>query len=174
MKIKILQIIGVIVASVCFSQTASCQTSANGLAISAEGSLLADTNAPQLFLVVHLLNTTNHDIVVLTKKLNCGFDSDEPNKWTCTLGYKDPAVTYQGHLIIPSVSDFSPVTIKPNEEAIITQSVDLSMMQNDLDFQKEFQITVYYAISPEWGNRFSTWNGSAMAKSFVPTLKKPH
>jgi hypothetical protein len=170
MKNKILQIIAVIIVSVCFSQTANCQTNTNGLAISAEGSFLADPTAPQLFLTVHLLNTTNHEIVVLTKKLNFDFDMDDPNKWICTLGYKDPGVTYQGHLIIPSVSDFSPVTIKPNEEAIITQLVDESMLLKD--FKQGTQIAVCYAISPEWGNRFSTWNGSVMSKSFVPTLKK--
>jgi hypothetical protein len=121
---------------------------------------------------VHLLNTTNHEIVVLTKKLNFDFDMDDPNKWICTLGYKDPGVTYQGHLVIPSVSDFSPVTIKPNEEAIITQLIDEGMLLKD--FKKGTQIAVCYAISPEWATRFSTWNGSVMSKPFVPTLKESH
>jgi hypothetical protein len=179
MKIKILQIISVIIASVCISQTANCQTNANGLAISAEGSLLADTNAPQLFLTVHLLNTTNHEIVVLTKNLNCGFDLDDTNNWICTLGYNDPGVTYQGHLIIPSVSDFSPVTIKPNEEAFITYLADLGVPPDSgfssyrIHLTKNTKFTVCYAISPEWGSRFSTWSGSAKSKPFIPTLKKP-
>ncbi|HZF02015.1 MAG TPA: hypothetical protein VE344_08985 [Methylomirabilota bacterium] len=172
MKNKILQILGLIITVICLSQTANCQTTANGLAVSAEGSLLADTNAPQLFLTVHLFNTSTNEIVVLTKKLNCDFDLDNPNKWICTLGYKDPGVTYQGHLIIPSVSDFSPVTIKPNEEAIITQLVDQSMLLKHL--KKETQIAICYAIASDWGSRLGTWSGSIMSKPFVPALKESH
>ncbi|MEI9961589.1 MAG: hypothetical protein WDM76_10805 [Limisphaerales bacterium] len=144
----------------------------NGLAVSVQASLLADTNAPQLFLVVHLLNITNRELVVLTKNLNCDFDLIESNKWICTLGYNHPGVTYEGHLIVPSVYDFSPVTIKPNEEAIITQLIERNRSLKQIT--KETQMTVYYAISPEWGSRFSSWIGSAKSKSFVPALKESH
>jgi hypothetical protein len=122
MKTKIQKILIVIITCICAAQSARCQTSANGLAVSAEASLSPDTNAPQLFITIHLLNTTNRDLVVLTKKLNFDFDVDA-SPWTFNIGYNDSGVTYQGHLIVPSVSDFSPVTIKPNEEAFITQLV---------------------------------------------------
>ena len=74
MKTKIIKLVTIIIAFLCVTQSANCQTDPNGLAVSAEASLLADTNAPQLFLTVHLLNTTSREMVVLTKKLDSDFD----------------------------------------------------------------------------------------------------
>jgi len=176
MKTKIVKLASLIIVCVCAVLSAECQNNPNGLAISAEASLLADTNAPQLFLTVHLLNTTNHDIVVLTKGLQYDFSDVEvsgvpdTNKKSWTLGYNQPGVTYQGHLIVPPLNDLSPVTIKPNEEAIITQLEDNSDLLNGIT--KDTQITICYAISPDWGSRFGTWSGSATSKPFEAALKK--
>ncbi len=75
--------------------------------------LIADTNAPALLLTVNLLNATNHDIVVLTKGLNCSVTHDDPSKWVCTIGYDNNAVvTYQGHKVVPSFYEFGPVTLR--------------------------------------------------------------
>jgi hypothetical protein len=171
MKIKALQIVCVIITSFCAAQKASCQTNTNGLVISAKGSILASANSPQLFLTVHLLNASSNDITVLTKNLSLSFDTSDATKCICTLGYNDPAPTYQGHPIIASLYDFSPVTLRPNEEAMFTKLEDDSMMLKDI--KKDAQITVCYAISKEWGSRFSTWSGSVCAKPFVPTVKEP-
>jgi len=166
MKTKIIKLVTIIIACLCVTQSANCQTDPNGLAVSAEASLLADTNAPQLFLTVHLLNTTSREMVVLTKKLDSDFDFEpaDATKWTCTLGYHQPGVTYQGRLIVPPLNEFSPVTIKPKEEVIITHLIyDSILLKNTT---KDTQITVCYAISPEWGSRFATWSGLAISKPF--------
>jgi hypothetical protein len=177
MKNKIVKFVALIIA--CFSAVGSAesQTNPNGLAVSAEASLSPDTNAPQLFLTVHLLNTTNHDIVVLTKGLQYDFSDVEvsgaidTNKKNWTLGFNQPGVTYQGHLIVPPLNDLSPVTIKPNEETIITHLEDNSDLLSDIT--KDTQITICYAISTDWGSRFGTWSGSVTSKPFKAAVKKP-
>jgi hypothetical protein len=176
MKTKLAKLVVIIIAVICVSFSARSQTSSNGLNVSAKASFLADTNAPQLFLTVHLLNTTNHDIVVLTKGLQYDFSeiseigAPHTNQKSWTVGYNQPGVTYQGHLVVPSLQDLSPVTIKPNEEAIITHLVDDS---DPLDgITKDTQITITYAISPDWASRFGTWSGSATSKPFEVSIKK--
>jgi hypothetical protein len=176
MKIKIVKLIFLIIACICAVRSAESQNIPNGLEVSATASLRGDTNAPQLFLIVHLLNTTNHDIVVLTKNLN--FDGSDfeaagvpdTNKKSWTLGWGNPAISYQGHVVVPSLYDFSPVTLRPNEEAIITQLEDNSELLKDIT--KDTQITITYTISSDWGSRFGTWNGSATSEPFKATLKK--
>ncbi|MGA2242765.1 MAG: hypothetical protein ABSH11_12140 [Verrucomicrobiota bacterium] len=178
MKTKIVQLVAIIIVCTCASFSANCQTNPNGLAVSAEASFLADTNAPQLFLIVHLLNTTNHDIVVLTKNLNYDFSEfseigvPRENKKNWTLGYNQPGVTYEGHLVVPSLNDLSPVTIKPNEETVITKLVGDRNFNDFLkNITKDTQITITYAISPDWGSRFGTWSGSATSKPFKVSIK---
>ena len=169
MKSKILKFLAVIITCL-VAQSAICQSNANGLTVNAEASFLADSKAPQLFMTIHLLNTTNHEIVVLTKNLNVSFDlGGNTNNLDCSLGYNDPAVTYQGHLVIPPVSNLSPVTIKPNEEAFFTQLVEHGRILKRIT--KETQITLHYAISPEWGSRFSTWSGSAISNPCNVSIK---
>jgi hypothetical protein len=174
MKNNIVKLVATIIVCTCAVHSANCQTSPDGLAVSAEASFLAATNAPQLFLTVHLLNTTNHEIVVLTKNLQYDFSDfgvSDANKENWTVGYNQPGVIFQGHLVAPPLSDLSPVTIKSNEEAIITHLVDNSMLLKHLHLTKDTQITVCYAISSDWGSRFGTWNGSATSKPFEVSFK---
>jgi hypothetical protein len=176
MKTQIVKLVIIIIAVACVSFSARSQTNSNGLTISAQASFLADTNAPQLFLTVHLLNTTNHDIVVLTKGLQYDFSeiseigAPHMNQKSWTVGYNQPGVTYQGHLVVPPLQDLAPVTIKPNEEAIVTKLVDDSDPLQDIT--KDTQITITYAISPDWASRFGTWSGSAISKPFEVSVKK--
>ena len=73
MKIKIVKLIALTIVGICASLSAHCQTNSNGLAvIGTDAFLVADKNATNISLLVTVLNTTNHDIVVLTKGLNCG------------------------------------------------------------------------------------------------------
>ena len=175
MKTKIMKLVSLIIVCVCASVSANCQTNPNGLAVSAGASFLANTNAPQLFLIVHLLNTTNHDIVVLTKKLDYDFSDvyqdgvPHANAKSWTLGYNQPGVTYQGHLVVPPLNDLSPVTIKPNEGTIITNLVDDSDPLQGVT--KDTQFTITYAISSDWGSRFGTWSGSATSQPFKVSIK---
>ena len=163
MKTKIIKLVALTIVSVCASLSAHCQTNSNGLAIiSTDASLGTDAshgNAPSLFLTVNLLNTTNHDIVVLTKNLNCGFDRDNTNKWAGTVGLDDSTVvTYQGHKIVPSFYDFAPVTLRPNEVAVVSATDYFPT------FTTNTQITVRYSISADWGSRFGTWVGSVTSE----------
>jgi hypothetical protein len=165
MKIKIVKLIALIIVGICASLSAHCQTNSNGLAvIGTDAFLVADKNATNISLLVTVLNTTNHDIVVLTKGLNCGFTRDETNKWVCPIALDDSLViTYQGHKAVPSFYTFAPVTLRPNEVAGIQQDIDL----NGLPFSPtNAQITVRYSISADWGSRFGTWSGSVTSQPF--------
>ena len=165
MKIKIVKLVAITIVSLCASLSAHCQTNSNGLAIiSTDASLGTDAshgNAPSLFLTVNLLNTTNHDIVVLTKNLNCSFDNDNTNNWVGTVGLDDSTVvTYQGHKVVPSFYDFAPVTLRPNEVAVVSATDYFPT------FTTNTQITVRYSISTDWGSRFGTWSGSIASQPF--------
>ena len=165
MKTKIAKLVALTIVSICASLPAHCQTNSNGLAIiGTEASYGIDAshgNAPALFVTFNLLNTTNHDIVVLTKGLGCGFTRDDTNKWVCTIGLDSSlVVTYQGHKAVPSFYDFAPVTLRPNEVAYTT---GISWFTT---FTTNTQITVRYSISPDWGSRFGTWIGSITSEPF--------
>jgi hypothetical protein len=164
MKTTIAKTIALTFISICVSLSARCQTNSNGLAIIAtDASLVTNTNAPSLFLTLCVLNTTNHDLVVFTKGLDSDLTESDTNKWICNIGMDDnSSVTCQGHTIIPSFYDFSPVTIRPNEVASVWQSFDLTMS----DVKTNSQITVHYSISPDWARRFVTWAGSVTSKPF--------
>jgi hypothetical protein len=165
MKIKIAKLVTIAIVCVCASFSADCQTNSNGLAVIATtASLGADTNAPKVSLVFGLLNTTNHDIVVLTKGLDGSFWQGDTNKWACTIGYDDDQeTTCQDHKVVPSVYDFAPVTIRPNEVALVSQNFDLFETQH---FTTNAQITVRYSISTNWAGRFGTWSGSVASQPF--------
>jgi hypothetical protein len=163
-----------VVACFCAAHSAFCQTNQNGLAISAKASLLLGTNESKLFFEVHLVNTTNHEITVLTRKLNCSFNGfalgNEKASWECKLGLSE-AVTHDGHRVVPSLYDFSPVTLRPNEKAVITQEVEHFSLSKPLT--EDSQIAVRYEISSEWASRFALWNGFVTTKPFNASVKKP-
>ena len=167
MKTKIVKLVIFTIVSICASLPAYCQTNANGLAvIGTDASFVADTNMPGLFLTVSLLNTTNHDIVVFTKGLNGDFtrDDTDTNRWVCMISLDDSlVVTYQGHKVVPSFYGFAPVTIRPNEVAVVTHDVYLGMSH----FSTNAPIIVHYSISPDWGSRFGSWIGSVTSKPFT-------
>lgn len=167
MKIKILQYIVMVMTCVYASQTGQCQTSANDLTLTADAQLWMDTNDIRVFLTIHLVNSTDHEITVLTKNLNMGMEAAS-NQIIFALGYSAPAITHDGHAIIPSLYDLSPVTLKPNEEAFITKEV-----HNVRQVVPETQFVVRYAISPEWSKRFTLWSGSVDSKAFNPHVRKP-
>ena len=89
------------------------------------------------------------------------------NQMVFAVGYSD-AVTHDGHPIIPSLYGFSPVTLKPNEEAFISKEV-----HNVRQVVPETQFVVRYAISPDWAKRFALWSGSVESKAFSPHVRTP-
>ncbi|MEY2466826.1 MAG: hypothetical protein QOD03_1347 [Verrucomicrobiota bacterium] len=166
MRTKILTIIATSIAIACFTQIANCQTSTNDLTVSAETQLLIETNSTRVFLAVHLINSSDHDVTVLTKHLNVQTEVST-NRTTFVVGYGNSTVTHDGHPIIPSLYDFSPVTLKPNEEALVSQEV---LMANSSPSQTNF--VVQYTISSEWAKRFSLWSGTAESQPCNPRVRK--
>ena len=155
------------IACICTTQIGQCQTPSNDLTLTADAQLLMDTNDTRVFLTIHLVNSTDHEVTVLTKNLNIGMEAAS-NQMVFALGYSDPAITHDGHAIISSLYDFSPVTLKPNEEAFITKEV-----HNVRQVVPETQFVVRYAISSEWAKRFALWSGSVESKAFSPHVRKP-
>src|SRR5690349_7576457 len=65
---------GGILAFIHLAWTAQSQTNSNGLEVSARASLFTGTNYPQVFLTMKLVNTTHHEVTVLTKNLNVAIE----------------------------------------------------------------------------------------------------
>jgi hypothetical protein len=164
-----------IVVIACFygAHSAICQTSPNGLVVSAEASLLTGTNESKLYLTVHLVNTANHEITILTKNLNWSFsgstDRNGKAMWECSLGLSS-SFTHDGHRVVPSLCDLSPVTLRSNEEAMITH--ELAQDRPLRPITEDSQIIVKYEISPEWASRFALWSGSVTTKPFNASVRK--
>jgi hypothetical protein len=167
MKTKSLQLVALTLTCICTFATARGQTSTNELMVNAEARILQDTKETRVFLTIHLVNLTDHEVTVLTKHLNAGMDGSA-NRMTFIVGYGNPAVKHDGHAIVPSLYDFSPVTLKPNEEAFVSQEIPAMR-----PLTQETQFVVRYTISPEWAKRFALWSGSVESKPFSARIRKP-
>jgi hypothetical protein len=161
---KIAHSIAIAIACLCTAQIARCQTPA--LTLTAEAQLLNDNNETKAFLTIHVINSTDHEVTVLTKNLNTTVETNG-NQVSISLGYSDPAITHDGHAVIASLYDFSPVTLRPHEEALVRTEINrLSLVVPDTQF------VVRYAISPEWAARFALWSGSVESKAFSPRVRQ--
>jgi len=168
MKPITLKSLALIIASFCFGWAAQAQSSTNELQVSAQASLLADTNNPQIFLTIQLLNTSDHELTVLTKNLNLDIKPSS-NQLELTIGYSGQ-VSYGGHPLIPSLYDFSPVTLRPNEMAFIRREIT-----NGLDVlgkRTDLPLVVEYSVSSEWGKRFTVWSGTVKTTPFTASGRK--
>ena|ERR1700722_2674767 len=169
-----------IIACIFAGQAAFCQGNGDGLSVSAEAYLLSE-KVTTLSLNIHLRNITNHDITVLTKQnsrtpwtmwipIN---DTPTPKTLLCMIGLFETTKS-EGHVIVPSLSELAPVTLKSNEEAI----VHLVVEQND-DFPLRIRgltgstpIMVEYKVLPEWGTRYACWSGEASSRPFTATVMR--
>ncbi|MDB6068662.1 MAG: hypothetical protein JWR26_4870 [Pedosphaera sp.] len=167
MKTKILQTIALTLLCIGAFSVARAQTNTNDLTLDAEAQILQGTNETRVFLTIHLVNSTDHEVTVLTKHLNVGTDYST-NRVTFVVGYGNSAITHDGHAIVPSLYDFSPATLKPDEEAVVTQ--ELPMLR---PVMSETKCVVKYTISPEWARRFALWSGSVESKPFSARIRKP-
>lgn len=169
MNTQTLRYLLLILFCACTPLPAQCQSSAPELLVSAEGQLLTATNNTLIFLTIHLVNSSDHDVTVLTKNLSLELDGSA-TQMNFTVGYSNPAITHDGHPIVPSLYDFSPVTLKPNEEAFVSK--EISGMPNLKQITPETKFVVRYTISPNWAKRFSLWSGAAESKPFNARLRK--
>ena len=182
----ILQKILIIIACMFSGHGVFGQTNKGGLTVSAEGYLLTNI-VPQLVLTVHLINTTNHDITVLTKEKTSTpmtmwipiNETPEPKTFQCTIGLYHTS-KHQGHLIVPALSELAPVTLKPNEEALVPLTIEQNKEHpNALEgVTKDTLIIMRYFVTAEWGTRFGCWSGMVSSEPFKATLirvpeKKP-
>lgn len=142
--------------------------STSGLTVSAD-ILLTDDKDPDITFILHLVNSSDHEITVLTKNLEFGSSSEpgKPKVIQCTIGYTGK-LEHEGHLVIPSLNELAPVTLKPNEEAQVCYE-----MENDSDDEtqkliiKGTPVEMHYDISSKWGKRFNAWDGTVTAKPVV-------
>jgi|SRR5580692_2341575 hypothetical protein len=140
---------------------------ADGLKVSAVA-WLRTVGDPKLQVVVHLLNTTNHDITVLTKTghsryFNLSSDKTKFMFWF----WFDTAGTWEGHLVAPSLPELAPVTIKPNEVAFCFMDVEQNDTAKTLQgLTKDSPMVISYKVMPELGARFGCWSGRIDTKPF--------
>jgi hypothetical protein len=108
---------------------------------------------PLLGVVLIVVNTTDKDITVLTKIKNGIYYSDAESP-KVQIGFGSTH-TRSGHLIIPSIASFEPVTIRPGEATEISSEISSKYLEslNDGD-----EIVVKYIVSDQWAERFDLWN----------------
>ena len=139
----------------------------DGLSVSADAYLMS-AGDPKLHVIVHLLNTTNHDITVLTKDrssryLNMSADKTKFRFWF----WIDSGLKWNDHLIVPSLTQFVPVTIKPNEVALCLMDVEQNDQSKTLQgLTKDSPVVISYEVSPALGARFGCWSGRIDTKPF--------
>jgi hypothetical protein len=170
MKTKIHKLI-VVVAFIFASQIGFGQQdipdNAGGLTVSADAGFFTLGN-PRLHIRLELLNTSNHDITVLTKGdtgyyLNMSSDKVKFNFWF----WLDSGVKWNGHQIVQSLTKYAPVTIKPNEVTFIFMEVEKNDPHKALQgLTKDSPIVITYIVSPELGTRFGCWSGQIETKPF--------
>jgi hypothetical protein len=186
MKPTMIKNLALIFASVCIAGTAQAQTNSTELAakrlnVTAQAMLRIEPNNPKLFLTVQLINNSDQEVTVLTKSLQVLIEPhqspDSNGKRSFDqLGLKfgiTGQVTYDGHLLIPSLCDFSPVTLRPNEAAYFSHEVkEVGNGLALLEKRSDLPLVVKYSVSPEWGKRFAVWSGSVETLPFTATLRK--
>jgi hypothetical protein len=142
--------------------------SADGLSVSAIA-ILIPTGDPKLYVTIQLLNTTNHDITVLTKTGSSSYFnlSSDKTKFRFWFWFDFGSTTLGGHLIVPSLPELAPVTIKPNEVALCHMMIGQNDASKTLQgLTKDSPIVISYEVSRASGARFGCWNGRIDTKPF--------
>jgi hypothetical protein len=143
---------------------------ANGLTMKADVVIMDPSDKKTVSILLHILNSSNQEITVVSKGL--GFDhfqldDDKSGIYKCTVGYTGH-LDHDGHLVVPSLSDLSPVTLRPNEEALVNyewgDDDDLAGL-----LKNKTPIEVTYSVDDLWAKRFGIWGGSVKAAA-VPIV----
>ena len=119
---------------------------------------------PQATILITLVNTSDHDITVITEGLEYSHNDRDKNPWACEIGYTVTISDEKDHLIVPSLADLAPVTLHPNEGAIASFEFDEGEKEAVAAFKRGIPIIVTYTISEKWGKRLGIWSGSVAAK----------
>lgn len=143
----------------------SISDSSGGLSVSADASYMSK-DSPKLHVIIQLLNTTNHDIMVLTKAGHGHYFNLSADKTKFRFWFDfDAGLRWQGHQVVPSLSEFAPVTLKPGEAALCLMDVEQNGAAKTLDgLTKDSPIVISYEISPALGERFGCWSGRIDSK----------
>ncbi len=163
----------IIVACIFASQAAFGQKdipdTADGLSISALAFSNPTEGSQKLSVTIVLLNTTNHDITVLTKAGHSHYFnmSSDKTRFRFWYSFDFGSATLDGHLIVPSLPELAPVTIKPNEVALCHMIVEQNDASKTLQgLTKDSPVVISYEVSPALGARFGCWSGRIDTRPF--------
>lgn len=162
----------VIVACIFSSQAAFGQKdipdTAGGLNVSALAFSNPTADSAKLAVTIVLLNNTNHDITVLTKTGSSSYFNMSSDKTKFRFWFDfNSDIKMDDHLVVPSLPELAPVTIKPNEVALCHMIVEQNDASKTLQgLTKDSPIVISYEISPALGTRFGCWSGRIDTKPF--------
>lgn len=139
----------------------------NGLKIIKAIAMQRD-QALRLFLIVQ--NVSDKEITVPTANMSMTVMNYEPAPLYQT--GLDSQVSYQGVPIIPAISHFNPVTLRPGEGAEIVADYELRRERIPKRSEGESVVIGYY-ISSENAKRLGFWQGSLVSEP-VEVLKTPN
>ena len=168
-----LVILGFVFASL-VPRTFAQQIFAEGLdGLQIGGEAFYNATDTKLGVEVRLLNSTNHDITVLTKDSTwsgglstCWLDDTQ---YVCMLSF-DNQVSSGGHPVAPSLADLEPVTVKPGEVAICHLRFANSPISKLDRLGKNSPVVIRYEVPPSLGARFGCWSGKIQSKPITVTI----
>ncbi len=165
MTMKFIQNLLIALSCIAITSTAMCEPTAKDLTVGAEVNAAVISNQTKIYLTVHLINSSDHEITVLTKNLSLDLE-EGAKELKIGLGYGEDATTHDGHPIVPSLYELAPVTLKPNEEAFFSKEM------SNVTLTPESKCIVRYSITEPWAKRWNLWSGSAESKAITPTFRK--
>jgi hypothetical protein len=112
----------------------SVSDSSGGLTVSADTFSIVKKDSPKLHVIIQLLNTTNHDITVLTKTGHSHYFNLSADKTKFRFWFDfDAGYRWLGHQVVPSLPEYAPVTLKPGEVALCMMDVEQNGSSKTLD-----------------------------------------
>ena len=155
----------------CVASLLADDVTASGLTMKADVVITDSADTKTVLILLHILNASNHEITIVSKGL--GFDhfqidDDKSGLYKCTVGYTG-RLDHDGHLVVPSLTDLSPITLRPNEEALVNYEWgDDDELAGLIKNKAEIEVT--YSVDDLWAKRFGIWGGSvkAAAVAIVP------
>lgn len=135
---------------------------------------------PKAFYSIQLINLGDKEVTVLSRISD--YDAQyspadapatdlESKVYKIQFGLTGSMKTADGYLIIPSLTDYKPVTLRKNECVVLEKPQPLpgsSMKFLDSDLLKRMKtMEISYFVSEEMGERLGIWHGRVTAKYAV-------